>query len=71
MAIEMRGLVYDWAIQKIELNTAPYIKAEAGYTMRDPGKPGWREIEQTNARYHGRAAEYLLRCELMNNPSRR
>jgi hypothetical protein len=71
MAIELRGLVYDWTIQKIELITAPYIKAEAGYMMCDPGKLGWREIEQTDARYHGPAAEYLLRCELMNSPPRR
>lgn len=43
------GLIYDWTINKIEINTAPYIKVEAGYRMRDPARPGWREIEATNA----------------------
>jgi hypothetical protein len=65
------GLIYDWTIQRIELNTAPYIKADAGYMMRDPARSGWREIEQTNAWNDGPAADYLLHCELMSNPPRR
>jgi hypothetical protein len=43
------GLIYDWIIRKIELNTAPYIKVNEGYIVRDPSIFSWREIEQTNA----------------------
>jgi hypothetical protein len=65
------GLIYDWIIHKIELNIAPYIKVDAGYMMRDPAKSSWREIEQTNAWKDGASADYVLHCELLNNPPRR
>ena len=65
------GLIYDWEVQKIELNTAPYIKVDAGYMIRDPARPGWREVDQTNAWNDSAAADYLLHCQLLNNSPRR
>jgi hypothetical protein len=62
------GLIYDWIIHKIELNTAPYIKVDAGYMVRDPATFSWREIEQTNAWKDGAAADYVLHCELLSSP---
>jgi hypothetical protein len=64
------ALIYDWIIHKIELNTAPYIQVAAGL-KRDPAKSSWREIERTNAWKDGAPADYLLHCELLNNPPRR
>jgi hypothetical protein len=65
------GLIYDWIIRKIELNTAPYIKVNEGYIVRDPSIFSWREIEQTNAWKDGVAAGYILHCELLGNPPHR
>jgi hypothetical protein len=65
------GLIYDWTINKIEINTAPYIKVEAGHRIRDPARPGWREIEATNAWNDGTSADYVLHCKLLDNPPRR
>jgi hypothetical protein len=64
------GLIYDWVIHKIELNTAPYIQVESE-CERDRTKSNWREIEQTDAWNDGVQAEYMLHCELLNNPPRR
>lgn len=62
------GLIYDWTIQKIELYTAPYIKGDPGDNVHDRTS---RVIEQTNAWKDGAPADYLLHCELLNNPPRR
>ena len=65
------GLIYDWKIGMIELNIAPWVDIPGGGRMRDSSRPGWREIEQTEAWKDGAVADYLLHCKLLNNPPRR
>jgi hypothetical protein len=64
------GLIYDWIINKIEIQTAPFIKVNERSMVRDPERLGWREIEATNAWKDG-VADYLLHCERLDNPPRR
>ncbi len=69
------GLIYDWKIHKIEQDIAPLIGIPGGGRMRDRMRPGWREIEKTNAWKDGAAdgapPEYVLHCERLDNPPRR
>jgi hypothetical protein len=65
------GLIYDWIIKKIEIQTAPFIKANGDYMIRDPEKLGWREVDATNAWHDGMGAEYILHCQRLDNPPRR
>jgi hypothetical protein len=64
------GLIYDWSIKKIEIQTAPFIKVDERSMARDPERLGWRDIEATNAWKDG-VADYVLHCELLENPPRR
>jgi hypothetical protein len=65
------GLIYDWKIQKIELEIAPLVESTEGGRVPDPSRPRWREIEHTEAWKDGSAAHYLLHCALLNNEPRR
>jgi hypothetical protein len=65
------ALIYDWAINKIEIQTAPFVLVNDRRMERDPEQLGWREIEETNAWHDGAGAEYLLHCERLDNPPRR
>jgi hypothetical protein len=64
------GLIYDWNIKKIEIQTAPFIRTSEGVMARDPEGLGWKEIEATHA-YRDGVADYILHCERLNNPPRR
>jgi hypothetical protein len=65
------GLIYDWRIHKIEMDIAPWIQISERGRTRDPDRPGWREIEKTDAWHDGPSAEYILHCELLDIPPRR
>jgi hypothetical protein len=65
------GLIYDWKIHRIEMNIAPLIDIPRRGRMRDPKRPGWREIQQTNTWHDGAGAEYILHCERVDSPPRR
>lgn len=73
-------LIYDWQIQRIDIQTARWIEAgprwrpsdaglqRAGFE-RDASEFGWREVEQTNAWYDDDGfAEYLLHCRRTSAP---
>jgi hypothetical protein len=64
------GLIYDWTIEKIEIQTAPFIKVDERQMVRDPERLGWRQIDATDAWKDG-VADYLLHCERLANPPRR
>jgi hypothetical protein len=64
------GLIYDWSIQKIEIQTAPFVKVDERQMVRDPKHWGWREVDATDAWKDG-VADYLLHCERLDNPPRR
>ena len=60
------ALVYDWKIEKIDIQTAPFIEVEPRKFERDPAKLGWKEIDKTDAwEDHG---EYLLHCVRVGGP---
>jgi hypothetical protein len=66
------GLIYDWLIKGIQIQTAPLIKSEGNYMIRDREKLGWREVDATDAwRDDKGSAEYVLHCERLDNPPRR
>lgn len=56
-------LIYGWQVQRIELQTAPWIEVRPRNFERNPNRRGWREIEQTDAwNDDGGHAEYLFHC---------
>jgi len=65
-------LIYDWMIEKIEIQTAPFVETGPRMMERDPERLGWREIESTNAwNDDGGRAEYNLHCQRIDGPARR
>jgi hypothetical protein len=65
-------LIYDWMIEKIEIQTAPFIETRPRMMERDPERPGWREIGSTDAwNDDGGRAEYNLHCKRIDGRVRR
>ena len=57
------ALIADWHIEKIEIQTAPFIR-HGNVLVRDAVLIGWREISETNAwKDDGGIAEYVLTCK--------
>ena len=52
--------VYDWKIERIEVQTAPLIEVKPRVLERDPTKLGWRDVIETNAWED--EGEYLHHC---------
>lgn len=65
-------LIYDWMIEKIEMQTAPFIEIGPRLMGRDPERLGWKEIASTNAwNDDGGRAEYNLHCKRIEGLARR
>ncbi len=60
------ALIYDWKIEKIEVQTSPLIEVRPRVMARDPNQLGWKEIIETNTRAD--AGEYLLHCNRVGGP---
>jgi hypothetical protein len=60
------ALVYDWKIERIEVQTAPLIEVKPRVMQRDPTKPGWKEIRETSAWEDD--GEYLIHCTRIGGP---
>ena len=60
------ALVYDWVVERIEMQTAPFIEVRPRMFERDPTKLGWRDIHETSARED--EGEYLLHCRRIGGP---
>jgi hypothetical protein len=57
----MPPLVYRWRIERIERDMAPWIEVEPRGFERDPSRPGWNDVEATDAwNDDGGLASYLL-----------
>jgi hypothetical protein len=66
------ALIYDWRIEKVEMQMAPFIKARPNHFERDPDNWSWREIDQTNASEDdGGHALYRLHCARSDAPPRK
>jgi len=66
------ALIFDWNIEKIKIQTAPWVEVQPKGRRRDYSQNGWREIEKTDAWHddEGRAA-YVLLCSQLDAPARR
>jgi hypothetical protein len=63
------ALIYDWTIEKIEMQTAPLIQIAPKYFARDERLLGWREIDRTDAwNDDGGTAWYRLHCDRVDGP---
>ena len=66
------ALIYDWLIESIEIETAPFIDVGHKMRARDPKKLAWKHVPETRAWTdddgHG---SYLLRVRRLENPPRR
>ena len=64
-------LIFDWRVERIKLQTAPFIKQGERVFVRDPEKFGWRDIIETNAwEDDGGGAEYVLHCVRLSTAPR-
>jgi hypothetical protein len=58
--------VYDWKIERIEVQTAPLIEVKPRVLERDPTKLGWKDVLNTDAWKD--EGEYLLHCTRIGGP---
>ncbi len=69
---EAPALIFDWKIEKIKIQTAPWIEVRPKNWQRDYAQNGWREIDKTDAWHDdGGSAEYILLCGRLDTPARR
>jgi hypothetical protein len=67
--LDAPALVYEWKIEKISLQTAPFIEFKPRHFKRDPAKLGWREIPKTDVwEDDDCSAEYLFQCTCLGGP---
>jgi hypothetical protein len=69
-------LIYDWTIDAITMQTAPFVESrnERGQRVftRDESKSAFKKVQQTNAWDDDDGhAEYVLHCQLHDRPPRR
>ncbi|QPF92252.1 hypothetical protein [Bradyrhizobium commune] len=57
------ALVYDWKIEKIEIETGPFIETKPKHFERDPEKRGWKEVAGTEE-----GGSFLLHCKRLGGP---
>jgi hypothetical protein len=58
--------IYDWKIERIEIQTALLIEVWPRVLERDPAKLGWKDILKTIAWKD--EGEYLLHCNRIGGP---
>jgi hypothetical protein len=70
---EYPALIYEWKVERIGKQTAPWVEEQDRYFVRDDAKSAYVEIEATDAwADDGGHAEYILECTLLAEaPSRR
>lgn len=72
---QLRGapaLIYDWTIDRIEIETAPFVEVAPKMLARDSSRRARKSILQTDAwADDGGSADYLLRCRRLERPARR
>lgn len=57
------ALIYDWSIEKIDMQTAPFAEVSPKVFARDYSLSGWKEVAETDAwTDDGGHADYLLHC---------
>jgi hypothetical protein len=65
------ALIYDWRVEKIEMQTAPLKRLTKRMLAREETQLGWAEIEAAEAwKDDGGHAEYLLHCRRTGGEAR-
>ena len=68
----MPGLIYDWQIERIELETTPWLHPATRQIVRDESRKSWREVNATDACNDDDGhAHYLLHCRRLPGQPRR
>ena len=66
------GLIYDWRIERIRIETAPIVQVAEKVFERDKSKLGWRDIDRTNCHEDDDGyGAYCLTCRRINDQPRR
>jgi hypothetical protein len=66
------ALIFDWKVERIQMQTAPFIELSDRMLIRDPEKIGWRDVSQTNAWEDDKmSAQYILHCTRLTDAPRR
>jgi hypothetical protein len=60
------AMIYEWRIDKIEIQTAPFVEISPRVFARDSTKLGWKEIAETHAWEDN--GDYLLHCTHLAGP---
>jgi hypothetical protein len=63
------AMIYDWKIEKIEMETGPFIEIKPRVFERDPAQSGLEEIAETNA--GSGEGDYLLHCNRVDGQARK
>jgi hypothetical protein len=64
---DMPPLIYRWRIERIARDMAPWIEVASRTFERDPSRPGWKDVEATDAwNDDGGSAGYLLHARLLD-----
>lgn len=63
---ESPALIYDWKIERIQMETAPFVEDSLGLSRRDESKLAWKDVQETNCWEDDKGrAEYILTCRRM------
>src|SRR6185369_1052413 len=66
------AMIFDWKIEVIEIQTAPFVEIEPRHMVRDKALLGWKSVERSDAWNDDNGhAEYLLRCRRQSNTARK
>ena len=66
------SLIFDWKVERIQIQTAPFIDQGDRTLVRDPEKIGWRDVNKTNAWDDDEGlAQYILHCTRLSATPRR
>ncbi|MBC7951901.1 MAG: hypothetical protein H7Z12_08830 [Rhodospirillaceae bacterium] len=66
------ALIYDWWIDAIEVQTAPFVEVSPRVMARDESQSRWEPLDRTDAwNDQGGRAAYRLTCRLNDSPPRK
>jgi hypothetical protein len=66
------ALIFDWRVEAIEMDAAPWVETEPRYFERDRRKQSWKSLRHTNAwKDDNMRADYVLSCSRLPGEPRR
>jgi hypothetical protein len=65
------ALIFDWRVEAVEMDTAPFVETKPRFFERDRTRQGWKSLRHTNAwNDDGGHAEYILTCARLPGEAR-